>query len=115
MENQEPQNSVELTENQAYNLAYDLMINKRMTITGTRNKLKELGVDEKLASSLAYKIDGQITEAKKSAARKDILWGAVWCVGGLVLSIANIGYLFWGAILFGGIQLIRGLVNYNQA
>jgi len=45
------------------------------------------------------------------AARNDMLWGAVWCMGGIIATAADFGYIFWGAIVFGGFQLIRGISN----
>jgi hypothetical protein len=58
-------------------------------------------------------LEEQMREAKKSQAKKDVLWGAVWCIGGLIGTFANTGFIFWGAIIFGGIQLIKGLINLN--
>jgi hypothetical protein len=53
----------------------------------------------------------QIDEARRQRASKDMLYGGLWCVGGIILTAANIGFIFWGAILFGGIQFFRGLAN----
>lgn len=44
----------------------------------------------------------------------DILWGAIWCGGGIAATLADIGYIFWGAIIYGGIKLISGIVSSNQ-
>lgn len=52
-----------------------------------------------------------IENSKNEQAQKDVLYGAIWLIGGVVLTYAEIGYIFWGAIVFGGIQLIRGLSN----
>ena len=38
-------------------------------------------------------------------------YGALWCVGGIVGTAALIGFIFWGAILFGGIQFFKGVAN----
>lgn len=63
-----------------------------------------------------------ISQAGSGRASKDILHGALWCVGGTIATV--IGYLhasdgggggryfiFWGAIVFGGFQLLRGLFS----
>nr|WP_315251047.1 hypothetical protein [uncultured Flavobacterium sp.] len=47
----------------------------------------------------------------KQNAGKDMIFGALWCIGGLIGSFANTGYIFWGAVLFGGIKFMRGLTN----
>ncbi len=50
-------------------------------------------------------------EARKKQANKDMLYGALWCVGGIVATMSDIGAIFWGAIIFGGIQFFKGLIN----
>ncbi|MBI1837619.1 MAG: hypothetical protein HYR91_10195 [Flavobacteriia bacterium] len=47
----------------------------------------------------------------KQKAKKDVIFGSLWLVGGLVFTFAEIGYIFWGAIVFGGIQLFKGISN----
>jgi len=46
-------------------------------------------------------------------ANKNMLYGALWCVGGIIATAADFGYIFWGAIMFGAIQFFRGLPNRN--
>lgn len=52
----------------------------------------------------------------KSAAFKYMLSGLAWFVGGLIVTIGSIsigqGVIAIGAILFGGIEAIRGFVHY---
>ncbi len=50
----------------------------------------------------------------KKKAQRDIIVGGLWFVGGTVGTLANIGFIFWGAILFGLIQCIKGIVNYSS-
>jgi hypothetical protein len=42
-----------------------------------------------------------------------MLYGALWCIGGIAGTVANIGFIFWGAIIFGAVQFIKGLSNAN--
>lgn len=42
-----------------------------------------------------------------------MLYGALWCVGGLALTLANVGFIFWGAIIFGGVQFFKGVANLS--
>jgi hypothetical protein len=61
------------------------------------------------------------TEANRQIGQKNMMFGALWCFGGLALTAisfraaANSGggryVLAWGAILFGGIQFIRGMIQ----
>lgn len=45
---------------------------------------------------------------------QDMIWGAVWCLGGLAATAADIGYIFYGAIIFGGIQFVQGLIKSSS-
>jgi hypothetical protein len=64
-----------------------------------------------------------LPEITRQVAQKNMTVGALWCVGGLVVTIgtylaaASGGTYFvtWGAILFGGIQLMRGIAQYSEA
>ena len=60
----------------------------------------------------------QMKEAKNSAANKNMLYGALWCIGGLIVTAvtysnaSNEGGTYvvaWGAIVFGGYQFIKGI------
>lgn len=55
----------------------------------------------------------------RGAGRRNMLFGALWCVGGVVVTAATFnaaqaggGYVVaWGAILFGAIQFVMGLTQ----
>ena len=53
----------------------------------------------------------QINKVKKDQANKDMLYGALWCIGGIVMTVSDFGFYFWGAILFGGYQFLKGAMN----
>jgi len=52
-------------------------------------------------------------------AKKDMLFGALWCVGGIIVTAATYSaasgggryVVAWGAIIFGAIQFFRGLAK----
>jgi hypothetical protein len=48
---------------------------------------------------------------RKEGANKDMLYGALWCFGGIIATVADFGFIFWGAIVFGAIQFIKGATN----
>ncbi|WP_417357503.1 hypothetical protein [Flavobacterium sp.] len=54
--------------------------------------------------------EDEIEQARKRRANKDMLWGAVWCIGGTIVTLASRNVIAWGAILFGGIQFIKGVI-----
>ncbi len=61
----------------------------------------------------------------QAAAKKSIIRGALWCVGGLIVTVVSYGeasgsrggtyVVAWGAILFGGIRFIRGLMALDAS
>jgi hypothetical protein len=76
----------------------------------TTDEVRAMLVDKGLSYEEACKIVdsfGYKSEEKKNG-NKDMLFGALWCIGGTVLTISNTGYIFWGAIVFGAIQFFKG-------
>ena len=69
------------------------------------------GLDAESARAVVLELEGPIRDAKRAQAKKDMLHGGLWCVGGTALTMAHIGFVFWGAILFGGVQFIKGVTN----
>ena len=86
------------------------MTEKRAPAT-VRDTLMAEGVDLETADEVVGNLELQLDAARKERARKDMLYGGLWCVGGIVMTLADVGYIFWGAIVFGGIQLFRGMAN----
>jgi hypothetical protein len=97
--------------NQLYNHAANLLVNQNKTADEVKAALVEKGLSEDAAYTIVSNLEDEIYKAKKDRATKDMIYGALWCVGGTIATIANVGFIFWGAILFGGIQFIKGLVN----
>jgi hypothetical protein len=54
-------------------------------------------------------VKNKIKQIEYIPARKNMLYGALWCLAGIILTIADIGYIFLGAIVFGGFQFFKGV------
>jgi hypothetical protein len=76
--------------------------------------LKSHGANVQDATRIVNYVAEALAKDKKNQAQKDMLWGGLWMVGGLVGTFANTGFIFWGAIIFGGIQFFKGVANYNN-
>jgi hypothetical protein len=104
--------------NQHYNFAANLILNQNKSGYEAKNALIEQGVSTEIAAMIIEKLETQIQDAQQEAvheqAKKDMLYGALWCIGGTALTLSHIGFIFWGAIVFGGIQFFRGLINLNS-
>jgi alcohol dehydrogenase class IV len=97
--------------NEIYQYAANMLVHENKSPLEVQNALIAQGLPEETAATVVENLENQIHDAHKEAARKDMLYGALWCVGGTVLTLANVGFIFWGAILFGGIQFLKGLFN----
>jgi hypothetical protein len=96
-----------------YNYAASLSVHGGRNSYEIKNALLERGLDEATADTIVSDIEQAIVDARKKRAQKDMLYGGLWCVGGTVLTLAHIGFIFWGAIIFGAIQFFKGVSNLN--
>lgn len=94
-----------------YKYAANLMTEGNRSKLEVKQLLAQQGLDEASASSVVNNLAIQISDAKKKRAQKDMLYGALWCIGGIIATAANIGFIFWGAIVFGAIQFIKGAAS----
>lgn len=97
--------------NQVYEYAANLLVNGGKSGPEVEQMLQSQGLDAESAGIVVSNLQAQIKEAKTAQAKKDMLYGALWCVGGTALTLAHIGFIFWGAIIFGGIQFFKGVAN----
>jgi hypothetical protein len=94
-----------------YDYAANLLVNENKSESEVEQILIAEGIDAESAKIIVENLSKQIIDAKKERANKDMLYGALWCIGGIIATVADIGLIFWGAIVFGGYQFFRGLSN----
>ena len=110
--NQPTQEEIDQYVQQVYDYAADLIVNKGLSYSDAKRSLINQGIDPEGAETVVNNIEQQIDEAKHDAAGKDIMWGLIWAGGGLLLTFITGGqYIFWGAVVYGGYRLIKGLAN----
>jgi hypothetical protein len=82
--------------------------------------LIEQGLDADVARTVVGNLLQARSKAVKEAGQKNVLYGALWCAGGILVTVLTYSaaaegggtyVVAWGAILFGGIQLVRGLIQ----
>ncbi|MEQ8786429.1 MAG: hypothetical protein RIC55_09020 [Pirellulaceae bacterium] len=80
--------------------------------------LMQQGLDPQSAEVVVDELSRVRSDAVRSAGLRNMGIGALWCIGGIAVtaitfSMASEGggsyIVTWGAILFGGIQFLRGL------
>lgn len=76
--------------------------------------MERKNVDKATAEQVVEEALKSLNSATKGKAVRDIVIGGLFFVGGTVGTLANIGYIFWGAIIFGGIQMVRGIIAFSQ-
>ncbi len=106
--------------NQIYEFAADLMVKKGMSAAETKKQLISQGLDDESSTIVVNNLEQQINKSRKKGGNKDMLFGALWLFGGIIVtavtySSASSGggryVVAYGAIIFGAIQFIRGIVR----
>lgn len=104
-------------QNRAYNIAANMLVNMDKTSYETKQVLLAEGFEDKQIDQIIENINDEIEAATRKQGRRDMIVGGLWCVGGLVVTIATYSassgggryVVAWGAIIFGAIQFFRGL------
>jgi len=102
---------------QVYNYAINLIVNEKKTYNETIAILMSTGLDGETANFVVSNIQNRIKEEREEIANKNMLYGALWCIGGLLVTgvsyaVAIEGgsyFITWGAVVFGGWQFLKGL------
>lgn len=84
-----------------------------------RQQLMQQGLDAETAGIVVNNLSSARSSAVRGAGMKNMLFGALWCVGGTIVTVATYSaasdggtyVVFWGAIIFGAIQFLRGLIQ----
>ena len=101
--------------NTVYYQAGQLLFEENFTPQNAVEKLVKKGLRHKDAEIVVQNLMQQQHEAKIEAANKNILYGSLCLIGGLIVTFGTMSLgcstfiVTWGAIVFGGLQLIRGL------
>lgn len=103
--------------NQIYGFTADMLYNQKKSIEETKAALIENGLRAEDADVVIANLQNQYKQEKREAGNKNMLYGALWCIGGLLVTIltysaASDGGTYvvaWGAVIFGAIQFFKGL------
>lgn len=82
-----------------------------------QSALVQKGLDQESAATVVSNLTRLRSEAIREAGKKNMLYGALWCIGGIVVTAVtysaaapgDIYVVAWGAIVFGAIQFFRGV------
>lgn len=88
-----------------------------------KNSLMTSGFNETDATTIYENARIAFNEAHSKRANKDMLYGGLWLFGGLIVTFVTYSnassgggsyVVTWGAIIFGGIQFFKGIINKNK-
>jgi hypothetical protein len=94
-----------------HDVAANLIIEQKKSHSEAVETLVNNGLDRANANAIVTSIISQHTQVKNATAKNDMIFGACWFVGGILATAADFGYIFWGAIVFGLFQFLRGIFS----
>jgi hypothetical protein len=95
-----------------YDYAVGLYLNNNMSWQQIKNTLIEQGIQEPEAEAAVSNLRLQVKAAKNNLANKELGYGALWAIGGIILTaITNGKFIFYGAVLWGGWLILKGLYH----
>ena len=83
--------------------------------------LVEKGLDAESASIVGEKLTNARSDEYRRKGTRNLVAGAVWCIGGTLVTVLSMNaggtryIIAWGAIVFGAIQFVAGLVQMGRA
>jgi hypothetical protein len=85
-----------------------------------RASLIHNGLDSQSAGIVVSNLVKMRSDAVAAAGKKEMLYGALWCIGGIAVTAGTYAaasnggpyIIAFGAIIFGAIQFFRGLVQW---
>ena len=76
-------------------------------------ELSNFGLATTEAEAMYEYFSNQLKEVQNKHARKEMLYGGLWFVGGTIFTIAHTGFISWGAIVFVGYQFLKGYAQFK--
>ena len=104
-----PQATPHLDGQQLYDYAQHLLLEQQQSVYEVRQALVERGLDIDRAQNVLTAIEDDLRHAEKERARRDVLFGSLWLVGGLIAVAAQVHVVFWGAVAVGVVLFGRGV------
>jgi hypothetical protein len=118
-----PQVAIQTAPTDMYNYALGLLVGQKKNVEEVRNALLQRGLDAQSASTLLDDLQKDVRKKRKERAKWDMIYGGSFLFVGLVVTLVTLAsasngggtyFIAWGGILFGGAQLIRGIINSRK-
>lgn len=106
-----------------YNFAAGLM-QENKSYSQIVDRLLEAGLERDTAHRVVTELEEARSEALREAGKKNMLYGALWCIGGIIVTAVSYSaatgpgggtyIVTWGAIVVGAIQFFQGLAQSSK-
>lgn len=95
---------------------HELLLHQKKNVQEATLSLVGKGLDQETAEAFVLNVQSSIAQNKntskqrnRNSAYKSIFFGLFWMILGIVLTLSNLGAIFYGAILVGLVQFIYGI------
>lgn len=107
---------------QIYDYTVNRLMQDKVPTETVKQELIENGVGEEDAQCIIDHVKEQIKDVRLKHAKDEMKYGALWFIGGLIVTVATYSLaenggsyiVTWGAILWGGWQFLRGAIEKNN-
>jgi hypothetical protein len=106
--------------NEAVFLQIAMLLKNKTPKPAIISTLVQQGMDPRSATAAVEQMEIAIRLKKRNDGLKNMLYGALWCIGGIVVSALSYEsasgggtyYAFYGAVIIGAIQFLGGLIQF---
>ena len=96
--------------NRVYDYAASLRLNSELSWEMVCEELVNQGINREDAQVVVDNLREQEHNARKIASKKEIGYGLLWALGGVLLTvISDWKYIFWGAVVWGIWLILKGI------
>lgn len=122
MENNNTNNSQEQSVETLFDYTLNLLVIEKKKTWEVKNMLVEQGATPEAAAKVVDTAKQRFNSMIIKKANKDMLFGALWCVGGIAVTAFTYAaasgggryVVTYGAIIWGGIQFFKGYSSKSQ-
>ncbi len=100
--------------NREFNPQKGIICTLTKDIANFNTKCEHYAVDEPALKKSLDQSTMYEDEITSQNGAKDMIWGALWFTGGLVATIADFGYIFYGAIIYGAVKMFSAILKSKQ-
>ncbi len=91
-----------------------MLIESGRTPSCVRQKLVDMGLSRELSTSIVEEREMELVEEIRESSKKRMFLALLWILGGVFLSLTSIGFVFFGAIIYGIYEMAMGFSDLRS-